>query len=68
MAFSRVQDRLVVVCAQTLLNHIPTEFEDYQSAVLWKALRELCSREVGRADVGGQTVRVMMPPPDVRLP
>jgi len=65
VAFSRVQERLIVVCARTLLNHIPAEVEHYQSAVLWKALRELCSVEVGRATVRGHAVTLLMPPADV---
>ncbi|MBP3955043.1 AAA family ATPase [Gemmata sp. G18] len=65
VAFSRVQQRLIVVCAQTLLDHIPAEVEHYQAAMLWKALRELCSVEIGRVNIGGHTVRLLMPPPTV---
>ncbi len=63
VAFSRVQDRLVVVCAEALLDHIPAEVEHYESAALWKALRDLCSEFVAEADVGGHRVRLYRPPP-----
>jgi len=64
VAFSRVKERLVVVCARTLLDHIPAEVEHYQAAVLWKALRELCTDEVGRVTVGRHTARLLVPPPE----
>jgi hypothetical protein len=63
VAFSRVQDRLVVVCARALLDHIPAEIEHYESAALWKALRDLCSEFVAEAEVGGHRVRLYRPPP-----
>lgn len=63
VAFSRVQDRLIVVCARTLLDHIPAEAEHYQSAVLWKALRGLCSEFVAECEVGGHRVRLFRPFP-----
>ena len=39
VAFSRTQERLIVVCAETLLDYVPAELEDYESAMLWKSLR-----------------------------
>ncbi len=62
VAFSRVQDRLVVVCSRTLLDHIPAEAEHYQSAILWKALRGLCSELVAESEVNGHRVRLYRPP------
>jgi superfamily I DNA and/or RNA helicase len=62
VAFSRVQDRLVVVCSRALLDHIPAELEHYESAALWKALRDLCSEFVAEAEVGGHRVRLYRPP------
>jgi hypothetical protein len=62
VAFSRTQERLIVVCADTLLDHIPPELEDYESAMLWKSLRNLCSRVVLRTNVAGHAVRVLAPP------
>lgn len=64
VAFSRVQDRLVVVCSRTLLNHIPAEVEHYQSAMLWKSLRELCSVLVAQTEVNGHQVQILTPPPE----
>lgn len=64
VAFSRVQDRLIVICARTLLNHIPAEFEHYKSAMLWKSLRELCSVVVAETQVGGHHVQILTPPPE----
>jgi len=62
VAFSRVQDRLVVVCSRALLDHIPAEVEHYESAALWKALRDLCSELVAETEVGGHRVRLYRPP------
>jgi hypothetical protein len=64
VAFSRVQDRLVVVCARALLDHIPAEVEHYESAALWKALRDLCSEFVAETEVHGHRVRLYRPPPE----
>ncbi|MGO8102401.1 AAA domain-containing protein [Rhizobium leguminosarum] len=61
VAFSRTQERLVVVCAQTLLDHVPSELEDYESAMLWKSLRNLCSRTLFITEVDGIRVRVLAP-------
>jgi superfamily I DNA and/or RNA helicase len=61
VAFSRTQQRLIVVCAETLLDHIPPELEDYESAMLWKSLRNLCSRQVLATNVQDIAVRVMAP-------
>lgn len=67
VAFSRCQRRLIVVCARTLLDHVPADFDTYQSAMLWKALRTLCTRQVGIATIDGITARVLTvalkPPP-----
>jgi hypothetical protein len=62
VAFSRAQERLVVVCAETLLSHIPAEVEQYQDTMLWKSLREVCSELVGETDLDGHQVRVYTPP------
>ena len=62
VAFSRTQERLIVVCADTLLDHIPPELEDYEFAMLWKSLRNLCSHEIYATNVNGFAVRVMSPP------
>ncbi len=46
VAFSRTQNRLFVVCARSLLDHIPPDSDDYESAMLWKAVREVCNVEL----------------------
>lgn len=61
VAFSRTQERLIVVCAETLLDHVPSDLDDYESALLWKSLRNLCSRTLFVTDVGGVPVRVLAP-------
>jgi AAA domain-containing protein/PD-(D/E)XK nuclease superfamily protein len=62
VAFSRARDRLIVVCAETLLDHIPVEVEHYEAALLWKALRSLCTRLVATEPMEGHTVRLYAPP------
>jgi hypothetical protein len=59
VAFSRAQKHLIVVCAESLLDHIPPETEDYKSAVLWKSLRARCRREIFSGNVDGHHVRVL---------
>jgi hypothetical protein len=58
VAFSRTQERLVVVCARALLEHVPVEVSHYESALLWKHLRSMCGRELTRARVGAHALRV----------
>jgi hypothetical protein len=62
VAFSRVKKRLIVVCSQTLLDYIPTELENYEEAILWKALRSECSQLIFDEEVSGHKVRVFTPP------
>jgi hypothetical protein len=61
VAFSRTQQRLIVVCSETLLDHMPVEVEHYDSALLWKSLRALCVREVAVAGMDGHAVRILTP-------
>ena len=63
VAFSRTQGRLVVVCAESLLDHIPPDTEEYASAVLWKSLRALCRNELFATEIDGFRVRVLGPTP-----
>lgn len=42
--------------------HRSGEVEHYQSAMLWKSLRALCSHLVTSETIGGYTVRVYTPP------
>ncbi len=61
VAFSRVRDRLIVVCASTLLDHIPAEIEHYDSAMLWKSLRATCDELLATTTVDGHAVRIYGP-------
>lgn len=65
VAFSRAQRRLIVVCSESLLDHIPPEVEDYDSAVLWKSLRALCSDLQGIVSLGTYTARIFCPPASI---
>lgn len=59
VAFSRAKKKLVVVVAQTLLDHVPPELESYKSAVMWKTLRSLCRRELMHGAIDGHDFRVL---------
>lgn len=61
VAFSRAQSRLIVVCSASLLDHIAADVEQYQEALLWKSLREVCGQPVGEEGVEGYTARVFTP-------
>ncbi|MEQ8754283.1 MAG: AAA domain-containing protein [Coleofasciculus sp. G1-WW12-02] len=58
VAFSRVQERLIVVCSKTLLDYIPAEFEHYEETMLWKALRSECSQLIFTENISEHTVEV----------
>jgi hypothetical protein len=62
VAFTRAEDRLIVVCARTLLDHIPSEIENYDSTMLWKSMRAFCSESLGTATIDGHQVTVYTPP------
>lgn len=63
VAFSRTQERLIVVCAKSLLDNVPADLENYESAMLWKAIRELCKRVVGEVEMGGAHAVIYSPEP-----
>ena len=65
VAFSRAQERLIVVCSERLIAHLPPSAEHYAEAMLWKSLREVCSEPLGQAEVGGHAVRVWTAAPDI---
>lgn len=65
VAFSRVQERLIVVCAETLLSHIAVELDQYESAFLWKFLRGICGNTLMSLDVADATVTVWSPDAEV---
>ncbi|MBV9851825.1 MAG: AAA family ATPase [Armatimonadetes bacterium] len=62
VSFSRARKRLIVVCSERLLAHIPPRTEHYAEALLWKSLRAVCSERVGEATADGHRVRVWEPP------
>jgi hypothetical protein len=62
VAFSRVQERLIVVCSKTLLDYIPAELEHYEETMLWKALRSECSQLIFTEKVNEHKVEVFVPP------
>lgn len=64
VAFSRTEQRLIVICAESFLNHIPPEIEDYNAAMLWKSLRSLCSAEIGATEFDGHQISVNAPDPN----
>jgi hypothetical protein len=62
VAFSRVEERLVVVVSASLLDHIPAELENYDNAMLWKALRSTCDELVAETVLeDGAQVQVLVP-------
>lgn len=58
VAFSRAQERLVVICSQELINYIPAEIEYYDSSLLWKTLRRLCSKNIGTLEINNHNVQL----------
>jgi hypothetical protein len=62
VAFSRVEERLIVVVSASLLDHIPAELENYDNAMLWKALRSTCDELVAETDLeDGVGVQILVP-------
>lgn len=64
VAFSRVQKRLVVICAQSLLNYIPSDLEYYEETLLWKALRSICTECLVTTTVEGHEVKILSLSPE----
>ncbi len=62
VAFSRSQERLIVICSEELINFIPADMESYDSAMLWKALRSLCSRQIGELAIENETAKILTIP------
>jgi hypothetical protein len=62
VAFSRVKKRLIVVCSKTLLDYIPTDLENYEAAMLWKALRSQCSNLLFSQEINGYEVEIFNSP------
>jgi len=46
VAFSRNEERLIVVASQSLLDHVSANIEVYEHSLLWKTLRATCQLKV----------------------
>lgn len=58
--FSRSQDRLVVVCSRSLLDSVPADTKQYQTARLWKTMRDFCSQELQSTVLDGHNVSLFV--------
>jgi hypothetical protein len=61
VAFSRSEDRLVVVSSSTLMDHLPVELDQYESSMLWKIVRDFCSVRRASLNFDGEVVEVLTP-------
>jgi hypothetical protein len=59
VAFSRSRDRLIVVCSEELINYIPADYDEYESTMLWKALRSVCSRLIANIELDDHRVQML---------
>ena len=59
VAFSRAEERLIVIASAALLDHIAADLEIYEAAMLWKEVRRLCSVERAEIALGNHTVKIM---------
>lgn len=57
-----------MVCSGTLLDHIPTEVEQYEATMLWKYLRQICSHLVAAEEIDGSSIRVLTPQSEIADP
>jgi hypothetical protein len=63
--FSRAKDRLVVVCSRSLLSSVPADTKQYQTARLWKRLRDFCGLSLMSLDFDGHKVELFSHSPEV---
>lgn len=61
VAFSRAKQRLIVLCSQTLMNFVPSVLEQYEETLLWKSLRQVCSKLVGSTRIAGHRIDLLKP-------
>ncbi len=54
--FSRAKERLVVICSRSLLESVPADNKQYQTARLWKKLRDFCGHQLQTASFRGHCV------------
>lgn len=59
VAFTRSEVRLIVICSEELINYVPSDLDYYDSALLWKVLRDLCKTQIGTASIGGHEVKIL---------
>jgi hypothetical protein len=62
--FSRAKERLVVVCSRSLLDSVPADNKQYQTARLWKTLRDFCGLELQSTKLLGHQVRLYTHSPE----
>ncbi|NLX46904.1 MAG: hypothetical protein GXY70_01840, partial [Euryarchaeota archaeon] len=62
--FSRAKERLVVVCSRSLLDSVPADNKQYQTARLWKTLRDFCGLELQSTELLGHKVRLYTHSPE----
>ena len=61
VAFSRTKHKLVVLAARTLLDFVPPEVTHYQTALLWKQLRAMCTREIVSGELSMIPYSILVP-------
>ncbi|MCT8337611.1 hypothetical protein FKB36_08975 [Methanoculleus sp. Afa-1] len=59
VAFTRSEERLIVICSEELINYVPSDLDYYNSALLWKVLRDLCRTQIGAASIDGHEVKIL---------
>lgn len=62
VAFSRAEERLIVVVSETILDHVAADLEVYEASLLWKELRRTCSRPILDVEIDGHRVRALACP------
>ncbi|WP_018148019.1 AAA domain-containing protein [Henriciella marina] len=62
VAFSRNEDRLIVIASETLLDHISANIDVYEHSLLWKTLRTACSSCVREIEIDGAVARILTKP------
>ena len=59
VAFTRSEERLIVICSEELINYVPSDLDYYNSALLWKVLRDLCRTQIGAVSIDGHEVKIL---------
>ena len=61
VAFSRTKRRLIVLASRALLDFVQPRLEHYQTALLWKHLRTMCSRELVAGELSMTPYSILVP-------